>query len=243
MHTPPPWLPRVAAGLPLATPRPCPVWPPGCPGSDLASLRQPQSQEDFTALWSYRLWLQRKSLTPGRHKLFAFHSRGSVLRFREIRMDCFRARSHGAHCLDSDRYASLEGCTWPSVRGPCLGRDHAAGVCVPWMTGITRRVTLTIKMLLGGPACSPCMEAPGGHCALNSKADRVCTGKRRHRAPILRELTPGPGELSCMCGHGPPQPLPGLTLKLCQDVFFLSMGSMREPSPVASSSFPRGNRS
>lgn len=118
--------------------RPCPVWPPGCPGSDLASLRQPQSQEDFTALWSYRLWLQRKSLTPGRHKLFAFHYRGSVLRFREIRMDCFRAHSHGAHCLDSDRYASLEGYTWPNVRGPCLGRDHAAGMCVPWMIGVTR---------------------------------------------------------------------------------------------------------
>lgn len=125
-------LPGVAAGLPLVSPCPWPIWPPGCLCSDLVSLGQwpPQPpsppQEDVTALQSCRLRLQRKSLTQGRQKHVAFYSPGSVLRVRERRMDHFCA-----HCLRRDRYSNLERHTVQSITGgPWLGRGPAAGMRV-----------------------------------------------------------------------------------------------------------------
>lgn len=89
-----------------------PVSHPGCPCSDCS--RNPRSMpEPFQVT---RLWLQRgTSLTQAGVSYFSIHSRGSVLRFRKIRMDCFCACPHGTDCLDSDRQTNLEGYTW-SIR-------------------------------------------------------------------------------------------------------------------------------
>lgn len=61
-----------------------------------------------------------------------FRCRDSVLRFRAIGVDCFHACPHSHHRLDSDRDASLGGCTRSIGRGCTrwLGRDHAGEGCV-----------------------------------------------------------------------------------------------------------------
>ena len=188
-------LPGVAAGLPLVSPCPWPIWPPGCLCSDLVSLGQwpPQPpsppQEDVTALQSCRLRLQRKSLTQGRQKHVAFYSPGSVLRVRERRMDHFCA-----HCLRRDRYSNLERHTVQSITGGAwLGGGPAAGMR-GGLSSPGGGVTLIIKDAPWGP----CTEVPGGHCTLSSEEDGKCTEAGRSRGPVPRDL--GPGELLHRCG-------------------------------------------